>query len=55
MWSDDLTKRMNEAAGLDCPAAQPLCLCGQRGCPQAALHSRTMPSRKGGKSRWRRP
>lgn len=42
MSDDKVTEKMSDPAGLNCPAARPLCLCGVRGCRNAAEHNRTM-------------
>jgi hypothetical protein len=41
MSDDEVTDKSKvKADGTDCPAAQPLCACGVRGCPDAAVHAR---------------
>ena len=37
--SDDKNTEKPQADGRDCPAAQPLCNCGIRGCPQFRVHT----------------
>lgn len=52
MSDDKITEEKPTADGLNCPAAQTLCSCGARGCPNAAIHALTQAPRRSG-SRWR--
>jgi len=55
MSDDKITEGKTDAAGMDCPAAKPLCLCGVRGCSRAAEHAASMaPQRTRTRRRWGR-
>jgi hypothetical protein len=39
MSDDGVTQKKPDPQGLTCPAAQPLCLCGIRGCKKTKAHT----------------